>query len=64
MSPSTPRPTRGVPDDGKRTAGNAVQRCRFREFGLMPRVRFRAKYGLQVMCEGGGMAHATLIERI
>jgi acetyl-CoA acetyltransferase len=23
-----------------------------------------ARYGLQVMCEGGGMANATIIERI
>ena len=26
--------------------------------------RAEGKYGLQVMCEGGGMANATLIERI
>ena len=26
--------------------------------------RSEGKYGLQVMCEGGGMANATLIERI
>ena len=26
--------------------------------------RTDGKYGLQVMCEGGGMANATLIERI
>ena len=26
--------------------------------------RTQGRYGLQVMCEGGGMANATLIERI
>jgi acetyl-CoA acetyltransferase len=26
--------------------------------------RTGGRYGLQVMCEGGGMANATLIERI
>jgi acetyl-CoA acetyltransferase len=26
--------------------------------------RVDGRYGLQVMCEGGGMANATLIERI
>jgi len=26
--------------------------------------RTRARYGLQVMCEGGGMANATLVERV
>jgi acetyl-CoA acetyltransferase len=27
-------------------------------------VRTRARYGLQAMCEGGGMANATLLERV
>jgi acetyl-CoA acetyltransferase len=25
--------------------------------------RSRSRYGLQLMCEGGGMANATLLER-
>ena len=26
--------------------------------------RGRGRYGLQVMCEGGGMANATVLERL
>jgi acetyl-CoA acyltransferase len=26
--------------------------------------RSEGRYGLQVMCEGGGMANATIIERL
>ncbi|HKE32664.1 MAG TPA: steroid 3-ketoacyl-CoA thiolase, partial [Candidatus Angelobacter sp.] len=32
---------------------------------LLNAMRVRgARYGLQVMCEGGGMANATIIERL
>ena len=63
---STPIPTRLNPWGGAIALGHAVGASGTRLLGtLLANLEATGgRYGLQTMCEGGGMANATLIERL